>query len=138
MVIAVQDYAPGDVYRVQIRMGDVCGQPQEPKGHAITILVDNEIAAVAGVEAVSPGVGTLWSYISDRIRGMHGKSLIKLTRKMMPIAAREIGLHRIQALVLEDQEEYGRFIKACGFKFEGCLKQSAPDKRDLNIYGRVF
>lgn len=137
--MTVRDYRRGDVYRVPIRAGDVTGSNLENfNGPAITLYDDERPIAVCGVQEVSLGVGMLWSYISDGVRQGHGRPLIRLARRMMPITAQEMGLQRIQATSLAEKDEYARFLRAIGFEFEGCLRQAAPDKRDLNMFARIF
>ncbi len=135
-MVSVEPYAAGDVYRIQVRLGDPMGGPlTECSGAKWSMKVDGKIVACIGLQPEYDGVGNLWAYISDDARG-HGREMFRAGARFIN-GMFEMGYHRIQCVIRKDRPEYARWIRLFGFKEEGCLIQATTDRKDVFIYAKV-
>lgn len=133
----IRSYESGDVTRMKWRDGDGLGASMTDYIlPAWTMVVDDEVVACAGLAFMSEGVYRIWAHISDDARG-YGKKMIKFMREVLKTVYAKLGIHRITALVRGDRPEYARFIELMGFEYEGTMRQAAPNKTDIRVYGRL-
>lgn len=135
----VRVYQQGDIHKLPIRSGDLFDCIPESvimSGMANSVFIDGEIAAVGGVIPLYRGVGTLWSYISDRMRG-HGMELVKFLRREIPKVMDNLGMHRLHVTVQCHLDEYVRFSHLLGFKTESIMEAASPDGRDMYMMAIV-
>ena len=135
----VRVYQQGDIHRLPIRSGDLFDCVPESvimSGMANSVFIDGEIAAVGGVIPLYKGVGTLWSYVSDRMRG-HGVELVRFLRREIPIVMKNLGLHRLHVTVQCHLDEYVQFSRLLGFEIESRMKAASPDGRDMYMMAIV-
>jgi hypothetical protein len=110
---------------------------REQRGPAYTAVVGETVLACAGVMVVWPGVGSAWmAWSEDAAR--YPIWLTKAVRRLVQETAMIFGLHRIECVVLADNERNQRWIARMGFTMEqGKARAYTPDKRDVIRYERM-
>lgn len=132
-----------DIDHVQAHPYDatVKGYPviHAPNENCWTYLVEGNIWAVGGYVVLFEGVGEIWVIlIEDFLSIVSATTAIRTIRNQVAGFILEGNLRRIQARVRVDFPEAIKMIESLGFKREGLLKEYAPDKKDMYIYGRVI
>lgn len=135
----IREYKKGDVLKIAVRLGDDWGGVNETamqSGAAFTFLINSQPVAVMGIIPVYQGVGGVWCFISDAVRG-HGYELCRRSKTLLDKSMAAMNLHRVQAFVERDKTEYIRWSKIMGFNVEGVLFKGAPDKKDTLLVAKV-
>lgn len=136
-MISFEEYLPGDLDRIHARDVDAFEFPgldeQIEQGHTFTVHVDGEPVALLGVLPSWPGVGTCWALISDQARGQHAVRLTKGARGIVQSMMFSYGMHRMQCYV-QPIEEYQRWIRLLGFRYESTARMALPDRGDLETW----
>lgn len=139
MVVEFRPYRKGDVFELELRVGDDYGSKQiyeyEDDVIAFTLLEDDKPIMCWGIVEMLPGVGHMWAYITDEARG-HGIAIVRHGRRIIDRTLGTI-FHRLQSNVRADSEEYMRFTELFGFEKEGLMRQATADRKDLWMYARV-
>jgi hypothetical protein len=105
-------------------------------GPAYTLLTGDKPIICAGVAILGPGVGEAWALISKHLPD-HPLSVYKGVKRVLEAIIDKQHLHRVQAVVKEDDQTSVRWIERLRFVREGILRQFGPDKTDYVIYGRI-
>lgn len=134
--MVVKPYQLGDSALVNTRARDDWGVAGQADGMAYTLWDGDTPIACGGVLPNYEGVGSVWCVVSDEARH-HGLELTKKVKFLMNDTMEFYGMHRLNALVLSDKDEYVRWAKIMGFEVEAKLEQAAPDKTDLYLMGKV-
>lgn len=92
---------------------------KEMCGPAFTAIVDDEIIACAGVVIAWPGVGAAWAVLSPAVE-KHGLWITRSVRRMLDVIIRGSNLHRLEMVVLADNERNYRWAHTLGFHLEDC------------------
>lgn len=101
--------------------------------HAITVLNDGRVLAVAGIIEVWPGRAFIWSYI-DQQAGQHMVAIHRVAQRM--VAGYEGS--RLEADVDLDFEPGHRWMTMLGFKLEtACMPKYRPDGGAMSKYVRI-
>ena len=102
----------------------------------ITLMDDETPIAVCGISTVHPGVGELWSMLSDRAKA---KPLLLHKLSIKVVASFELAnlFHRIQCVVKADDDMANKWIQSLGFVSEGIMIVFGSDKSDYVRYARV-
>lgn len=130
-------YREGDVFKLELRDGDLLGgELEEYPGPKWTLLEDDQPIMCFGLLPAEGGVCTVWSFFSDAARG-HGKQIVAYAREVFDGAFDVMSCHRLQTVVRKDDEEYQRFVGLFGFEREGLLRKATPDQQDILLYARV-
>jgi len=108
----------------------------ESGGLAWTIMDNDKVVASGGVIFYWPGVGEGWMLVTKRARA-YPLALIKVMKKGIDAASREMKLNRIHATVKCDDRQALRLAKILGFQVEGRLRRYGPDGKDYFMCGRV-
>jgi len=109
-----------------------------PDDNCYTVLVDNAIVAVYGLQVKWEGVGLLWlMLVSDFQRhGVH-KTIRTVGQKMNELIKKN-NLWRAEANVRVDFPKAIKMIEYFGFEREGTMKKYAPDKCDMYLYSKIM
>lgn len=103
-------------------------------GPCYCLTSDSEQVAIVGLSKFWEGTGSIWSYVYPCVK-RHKKDYIKAIKYL--IEKHSGGLHRIQALVREDDRTAIRFIEYLGFIREGLHKRYDPEGNNYYSYARV-
>lgn len=114
---------------------DVCGI-YEKAGLAWTVLAAGQVVASGGVLYYWKGVGEGWMLVTKRANN-YPLAVVKMMRKGLEEAAREMKLRRIQATVKCEDPQALRLAKMLGFRVEGRMSKYGPDGKDYYMIGRV-
>ena len=110
---------------------------KEQGGPAFTGVVGGKIIGCAGIMLLHQGVGSAWVTLSNGVLP-HKIWMTRTIKRILYDVIRAHGLHRVEALVTEDQESHHQWIKALGFSPEGGrAKAMTSDKRDAIRYELV-
>lgn len=137
-MVTSRTYQEGDRNFLELRDGDEMGVGEfsEESGPTWTLLDDGVPFAIFGFQYSSDCVYDLWGVGTEKARG-HGLFVVKTISKIVEDAFRILEIHRVQATCRTDRPEYRKFLELLGFKWEGTLRQLAPDRSDLHIFSRV-
>lgn len=103
-------------------------------GPAVTALLDGRVLGCAGIVLPWPGIGLCWMVLSDAI-GPHGIWMTKMVRSFLDDMIRVYTLHRLEAVVLVENERNRRWIERLGFTQEnGGARAYTTDRRDIIRY----
>lgn len=103
-------------------------------GLAMTGVCDERVLGCAGLILPWPGVGLAWMVLGEEIAS-HGLWMTKMVRRFLDDAIRSHHLHRLEAVVLADNNRNQRWIERLGFTREnGCARAYTPDQRDAIRY----
>lgn len=105
-------------------------------GPAFTLMSGGVPICSGGIATLWDGVGEAWMLISKHVQ-RHPVSVYRSVLNGMNDIIEKQGLHRIQAVVKEDDRTSVRWIERLRFVREGILRQFGPDKADYVIYGRI-
>ncbi len=132
----MRHYEFGDLKDFKERDGDYLNYDSSYQATDDTYSLVNEtgqVVAVMGLVILHEGVAGVWAVISDDARG-HGTAVTRYARKLIKRWLYIHVLHRIQALVRVDKEEYKRWIMLLGFEYESTMRKVTPDQRDMECY----
>lgn len=103
-------------------------------GPAVTALDGDMILGCAGLLLPWPGIAIAWMVLSEQI-GEHGVWMTKMVKRFLDDMIRCYALHRIEAVVLADNERNRRWIERLGFTREnGCARAYTQDRRNAIRY----
>ena len=102
----------------------------------MTIFVDGEPIATAGVAVLWPGVGEAWTIVTSRAEKAK-ISLHKAVRRGLDDVQDHLPLRRVQAVVRADYERSQRWVERLGFVNEGLMRSYGPEGADYYRYGRI-
>lgn len=108
----------------------------EIAGPAFSAVRDGRILGCAGVAKLWHGVGEAWTVLGPEACTC-GFWFHRTVRRMLGDIIDELGLIRLQAMVLADSERNNKWIKRLGFSFEGRMPKFGPDGKDYNRYAIV-
>lgn len=146
--MSVEEYRDGDVRELEgITRGDIGGislgnlmeiiSYERVLGKAFSFRNDErQLIAVGGIRYTNKGVGTAWFLGTDRIpdnKDIFCKDVATIT----PILVEEMGLHRLQAEVMEDKPSWIRWAESYGFKKEGVMKHYYPNGKNAIMMARI-
>jgi hypothetical protein len=107
---------------------------RETKGPAYTAMLDDKVIACSGVIVLWPGVGYAWASFTDDIYA-HRIWVTRTIRSALRDIQRSLDLHRIEAVVLYDDDRNQRWLEALGFTPEGRVAQKfTSDQRPVRRY----
>ena len=109
-------------------------------GPAITIFdPEGDVVAAAGMDTPRKGIGEVWVYKTPLLM-RYRFSVIKLLIQMLDRAVKDLEIHRLQAVIREDNTQARRWIKTYGFREEDMtfLKWFDSEKRNYYMYVRYF
>lgn len=105
---------------------------------AYTGMVDESILGCAGVMLPWRGVGIVWLTMSPVAAIKFKVWMTKTCRRVLADVTRAFDLHRLEAIVLEDNVTNQRWVEAMGFGREnGIARNYLPDKRGVIRYERL-
>lgn len=136
MALRMRLYEYGDLNNFKERDGDYLNYDASYQANDDTyslINEKNEVVAVMGLVVLHDGVAGVWAVISDNARG-HGIAVTRFAKKLLKRWIYVYVLHRIQAMVRVDKDEYKRWIQLIGFEYESTMRKVSPDKRDMECY----
>ncbi len=102
-------------------------------GPAWTGLVDNAVAACAGVAIQYAGVGEAWAVWTPLGR-QHLRDVHRAVRKGLVEIIASHGLRRIEARILVDFWAGRLWAQHLGFEFESTMAKAAPGGADFVMY----
>jgi RimJ/RimL family protein N-acetyltransferase len=107
---------------------------KQQSGPAMTGILGETMLGCAGIILPWPGMGLAWMVLSEQI-GEHGLWMTKMVKRFLDDAIRCYGLHRLEAVVLSDNECNQKWIERLGFTREnGCARAYTQDRRDVIRY----
>lgn len=110
---------------------------QATAGPAFTAWVGQRPIGCAGVVLAWPGVGMAWMAVSDDI-AEHGLWLTRIVRAFLRDIIRANRLHRLEAVVLEENTRNKQWLAVLGFAYEGgTAHKYLPDKRAVQRFELV-
>ena len=110
---------------------------QADAGPAFTAWVNDRPIGCAGVVLAWPGVGMAWMTVSQDI-AEHGLWLTRITRAFLRDIIRANRLHRLEAVVLEENTRNQHWLSVLGFAYEGgTAHKYLPDKRAVRRFELV-
>jgi len=90
---------------------------KQQSGPAFTGVLGDTILGCAGVVIPWPGVGLAWMVLSEQI-GDHAIWMTRMVKHFLNDIRRGYALHRLEAVVLLENERNQRWIEALGFTRE--------------------
>lgn len=126
---------------IPLRDGDSCGKPLVEEDYSSdlswSIREDDNILACFGICPMDEeGVGEMWAFISDDMRG-HGIYIVKTITAILDNVMESGKFHRLESIVRADREEYIRFSKMIGLTVEGVMRKATANKQDMVMFARV-
>lgn len=107
---------------------------KQQSGPAMTGMLGDMVLGCAGLILPWPGVGLAWMVLSEEI-GPHGLWMTKMVRHFLDDMIRCQSLHRLEAVVLSENERNQQWIERLGFTREnGCARAYTQDRRDVIRY----
>ena len=146
--MSVEEYVTGEILELEgLTRGDIGGIPiaklmdilayEQVLGKAFSFRNDKrQLLAVGGIRYTNMGVGTAWFYGSTRIPE-NKEIFCKDVATITPLLVEEMGLHRLQAEVMEDKPSWIRWAESYGFKKEGVMKHYYPNKKNAIMMARI-
>ncbi len=104
--------------------------------NAHTMEDDGKILAIAGVQPLWKGVGTVWTLISGDAR-KSGMRLSLGVRKALDMLHVERGYWRLQATIVKGNEPARLWIIGLGFSYEGTMIAYGPQAETHDMYARL-
>lgn len=104
--------------------------------NARTMEDGDQILAIAGVQPLWKGVGTVWTLISVDAR-KHGVRLSMGIRRSLDMLHVERGYWRLQATVIRGDETARLWIIGLGFSYEGTMVAYGPQAETHDMYARL-
>jgi hypothetical protein len=99
-------------------------------GPAYTALVDGEVAAVAGIAVMWPGVAEAWAVLTAVGRA-HPAFVHRAVARTLRGLVRQLGLRRLQASVDASNPVALRWAEVLGFRPEGVMRAYGPQGQDF-------
>lgn len=116
------------------------GVLEKERNPSFTAVADDLFQTVigcAGVIIIWPGVGIAWMNLSKEIES-HGIWMTRTVKHILRDITRSFNLHRIEAVVLADNERNTKWIRLLGFTREnGTARKYTQDKMDSVRYELV-
>lgn len=106
---------------------------QIDNGPAGAALIDDQLAAVAGVVIAWPGMGEAWAVLTDLGR-RHPMVCHRLVARELRAIIRDYRLHRVQADILRSFQAGRIWASRLGFRKEGMMRRYGPDRADFVRY----
>lgn len=108
---------------------------QAQRGPSFTAVVDDRPMACGGLVIPWDGVGMAWMILSDEA-AWHWIWLSKTTKRTLRTLVRVHGLHRVEAMALEEAPVNQRWLEWMGFARErdGVARQYVVDRRSMVRY----
>lgn len=107
-------------------------------GSSFTAIDDqNRIVACGGIMELWEHHGDAWFY-GTHLLSKNTISIVKVTRRVMDIIAKNNKFKRVSTHVLTDWDEAVRFIEFLGFKREGFHQKYGPNETDYYTYGKIY
>ncbi len=111
-----------------------------PDDNTYTVIYEDKIVAVGGLQVRWEGVGLLWLMLTSECKkhGIHGvRALYAIRDKTDELIAKN-NLHRAEAAIRTDFPQAIKMIEYFGFEREGLMRESCPDKSDAYLYSRIM
>lgn len=106
-------------------------------GPAFTAIYDDRILGCAGIQLMWPGFGLAWAVFSKELFDFPIWAT-RVVRGVLCDTIRTFHLHRVEMVVLTDNDANKRWAAALGFSPEnGCARSYTVDKRDVIRYELV-
>lgn len=111
---------------------------QAATGPAWTAVLDHSPLGCGGLTLPWPGVGMAWMVLSEEMC-LHRIWLTRTVKTFLDDMTRIHGLHRIEAMALEESCVNGLWLEALGFtrEREGKARAYLTDKRTMIRYERI-
>lgn len=122
-------------YELDLLGRDILAQMADT-GQCVTLMIDGVLMAILGYFILRRGVLEVWVIPSKRIK-QNAFLYIRFVKRYLEIAARNLGVHRIQTASPANAET-DRWMRILGFNLEGTLKQYTTDKQDYRMWARIF
>jgi hypothetical protein len=106
-------------------------------GAGFSMIEDGQCIGCGGVIPRWSGVGEVWIAVSENLR-RRPLLLVKETLRVMDMLNTRSGFHRLQLHIPSTDTGLKRWAESLGFTFEGRMLQYGPDKRDHDLYARIF
>lgn len=108
---------------------------QSQRGPSFTAVVDGTPIACGGLMLPWDGVGMAWMILSEEA-AWHWIWLSKTTKRTLRLLVRLHGLHRVEAMALEESPGNQRWLAWLGFGREqdGVARQYLADQRSMIRY----
>lgn len=111
-----------------------------PDDNTYTIIFENAIVAVGGLQMKWPGVGLLWLILTADCKknGIYGMIALNAIQNKMNELIEKNNLWRAEAAIRTDFPAAIKMITSFGFQREGTMRKYTPDKSDVFLYSRIF
>lgn len=110
---------------------------KEQNGPAFTGVLGETILGCAGIVIPWSGVGFAWMVLSENI-GAHSFWMTRMVKRFLHDMVRCYSLHRLEAIVLAENERNQRWIERLGFSREnGAARHYTSDRKDIIRYERI-
>ena len=106
-------------------------------GAGFAMIEDGHCIGCGGVIPRWSGVGEVWIAVSENLK-RRPLLLVKQTLRCVNMLNERGGFHRIQLHIPSTDTGLKRWAESLGFTFEGRMLQYGPDKRDHDLYARIF
>lgn len=138
----VRPFQPTDAAQFVNRDGFQCTQAhllmQSQSGPAFTAELDGRPVAAAGIVLTWPGLGLAWMVIAEDMP-LPPLWLTRTVKRFLADLVRRHGLHRLEAVTVQDSIRNQRWIEAIGFSREqyGVARRYLADDRAVIRYERI-
>lgn len=138
----VRPFRPGDAVQFVNRDGFQCTEAhllmQSQSGPAFTAELDGQPVAAAGVVMPWPGLGLAWMVIDEAVR-LPPLWMTRTVKRFLADLVRRHGLHRLEAVAVQDSLRNQRWLEAMGFTREqhGVARRYLADARAVIRYERI-
>lgn len=107
-------------------------------GPSFTAEVNGVAIGCAGVVIPWPGLGICWMLLAKEA-GKYGVWLTRTARRIINDICRAFGLHRVEAIVLNDSSRNLQWLRLLGFSSErdGLARAYFTDKRSVVRFERI-
>ena len=142
MTPVFRPFQDSDLVRVVGRDGQMAERQtilqQAHAGPSFTFTVDDDPIGCGGLMVQWPGVGCVWMILSDDAAA-HGLWLTKTVHAFLDQMVLEHGLHRLEAVALEESTRNQQWLALLGFTREdhGVARALLTDKRSVIRYERI-
>lgn len=110
---------------------------KEVMGPSFSALVENRIIACAGIVLPWPGMGTCWATFGEEA-ARYPVWLSRTCRRVLECTIKSCGLHRIEAVALQNNERNRKWLEMLGFRHEwGVARMYTPDQQPVVRYERL-
>ncbi len=111
-----------------------------PDDNTYTVIYEDEIVAVGGLQMKWEGVGTLWLILTEDCKkyGIHGLLALEVIRDKTNYLIEKNHLWRAEATIRVGFPQAIKMIEFLGFQREGTMRMFFPDKTDAYLYSRIL